>query len=57
MKIGILMILLGGITLFYKNEGFYGFGGYVDKSFENIIISSVFIVVGFIFMKKSKTFN
>ena len=57
MKIGILMILLGGITLFYKNEGFYGFGGYVDKSFENIIISSVFIVVGFIFMKKGKTIN
>ncbi len=37
--IGVLMISIGFLDLQYKDAGFYGFGGYVDKSWENLIIS------------------
>ena len=54
-KIGVLVILLGILVLFfYKNAGFYGFGGYVDKSWENIIISLILIVIGIIILNRKK---
>ncbi|WP_438423287.1 hypothetical protein [Aquimarina macrocephali] len=52
--IGVLIILMGVLVLLYKNDGFYGWGGYVDKSLENIIISTVMIVIGVLFIKKGK---
>lgn len=52
--IGVLIILMGVLVLLYKNDGFYGWGGYVDKSWENIIISTVIIVIGVLFIKKGK---
>ena len=51
-KIGILIISFGVLVLLYKDAGFNGFGGHVDKSWENIIISLVMIITGFIFIKK-----
>ncbi len=54
-KIGIVFILLGLLVLLYKREGFYGFGGYVDNSWENIIISLILIVIGILFFKIRKT--
>ncbi len=53
--IGIVTILIGVIILLYKDAGFYGFGGYVDKSWENIIISLIFIIIGFLLIKRNKT--
>jgi len=48
------MILLGVLVLLYKRAGFYGFGGYVDNSWENIIISLVLIIIGILFLKRKK---
>ncbi|WP_109434735.1 MULTISPECIES: hypothetical protein [Aquimarina] len=53
-KIGVLIILLGVFILLYKNDGFYGWGGYIDKSWENIIISLVIIIIGVLFLKKNR---
>lgn len=53
-KIGVVIILLGILILFYKNEGFYSFGGYVDKSWENVIISLIMIIVGVLIIKTKK---
>ncbi|KAB1153375.1 hypothetical protein F7018_17055 [Tenacibaculum aiptasiae] len=53
--IGLLCILIGGLVLFYKNAGFSGFGGYVDKSYENIAISATLIIVGFLIIKPKKS--
>jgi hypothetical protein len=53
-KIGILMILLGVLVLLYKRAGFYGFGGYVDKSWENIIISLILIFIGILLFRRKK---
>ncbi len=50
--IGVLFILIGALILFYRDAGFYGFGGYVDQFWENIIVSSVMIIIGFLFIKK-----
>jgi len=55
--IGVLIILLGVIVLLYKDVGFYGWGGYVDNSLENIIISLIIIIIGVLIMKKSKKTN
>ncbi|MFY7670784.1 hypothetical protein ACOSP6_06815 [Tenacibaculum sp. MEBiC06402] len=52
--IAFLLISVGLWTIFYKESGFYGWGGYVDKSLENIIISSLCIGIG-IFILKRKT--
>ena len=52
--IGILFISIGFLVLFYKDSGFYGWGGYVDKSLENIIITSVLIGLGILIMKRNK---
>ena len=53
-KIGVLVILLGVLVLFYKSAGFYGFGGYVYKSWENIIISLILIAFGIILIRRRK---
>jgi|TARA_B110000116_G_C16494190_1_gene428304 Mg2+/citrate symporter len=53
-KIGIVFILFGLLVLLYKQEGFYGFGGYVDNSWENIIISSILIIFGVLFFKRKQ---
>ena len=53
-KIGLVMILLGVLILLYKRAGFYSFGGYVDNSWENIIISLLLIIIGIIFLKRNK---
>ena len=53
-KIGLVMILLGVLVLLYKRAGFYGFGGYVDNSWENIIISLILIIIGILFLKRKK---
>jgi hypothetical protein len=52
--IGLLVILIGTLVLFYKEDGFYGWGGYVDKSWENIIISLTLIFIGVFLIKRSK---
>ena len=53
--IGFFILTTGLLVLFYKESGFYGFGGYVDKSWENIIISSILIIVGILVMKRNRT--
>lgn len=50
--IGILIFSTGLLVLFYKKSGFYSFGGYIDKSWENIIISSILIGIGILILKK-----
>ncbi|WP_417800201.1 hypothetical protein [Tenacibaculum sp.] len=55
--IGLLIILTGILILFYKEDEFYGWGGYVDKSWENIIISFILIAIGVLFVKKSNRIN
>ncbi|BDD03967.1 cadmium resistance protein CadD (predicted permease) [Aureibacter tunicatorum] len=53
--IGVLFISIGLWVLFYKESGFHGFGGYVDKSWENILISLILTVAGIFFIKSNKT--
>jgi len=56
--IGFLFVLFGILILLYKKSGFYGWAGYVDRTWENIIISSVLILTGLIIIKiqnKDKT--
>lgn len=53
--IGNLFLSIGFLVLFYKDSGFYSFGGYVDKSWENIIVSSILFVFGILIVKKNKT--
>jgi uncharacterized membrane protein len=57
--IGKIVIALGIISVFRKVEGFYGFGGYVDNSWEIIIVSLAIIVIGItlIFISKKHTFK
>ncbi len=55
--IGLLAILIGVLVLFYKEDGFYGWGGYVDKSWENIIISLTLIFIGVFLIKRIKKIN
>ncbi|MBL4643426.1 MAG: hypothetical protein JKY44_07530, partial [Flavobacteriaceae bacterium] len=50
-KMGIVFILFGLLVLLYKREGFNGFGGYVDNSWENIIISLILIIIGIFSLK------
>ena len=56
-SIGIIIISIGVLVLFYKDSGFYGWGGYIDKSWENIIISLILIITGILFIKRKKTTN
>lgn len=55
--IGLLLILVSVLVLFYKRDGFYGWGGYVDKSWENIIISLSLIITGVSLVKRRKKVN
>lgn len=50
-SIGFLIILIGFLIPFYKDGDFYGFGGYVDKSWENILMSLVLFITGFNIVK------
>jgi len=54
-KVGIVFILFGLLVLLYKKEGVYGFGGYVDNSWENIIISLILVIIGLFSLKIKKT--
>lgn len=42
--IGKVIVAIGVLSIFKKVNGFYGFGGYVDNTWE-IIIGSVLIVI------------
>ena len=53
-KIGLILILLGVLVLLYRRAGFYGFGGYVDNTWENIVISLILILLGILFLKRKK---
>ena len=53
--LGFSFISMGILILLYKRSGFYGWGGYIDKSWENIIISSILVVIGLSIMKGKKT--
>ncbi|WP_064966864.1 hypothetical protein [Tenacibaculum ovolyticum] len=55
--IGLLIILVGVLVLFYKRDGVYGWGGYVDKSWENILISLVLVIIGVFLIKRNKEVN
>ncbi|WP_422091743.1 hypothetical protein [Tenacibaculum ovolyticum] len=55
--IGLLAILISVLVLFYKEDGFYGWGGYVDKSWENILISLVLVIIGVFLIKRNKKVN
>ncbi len=55
--IRILIILTGVFILLYKDAGFYGFGGYIDKFWENILISLIFIIIGVLLIKRNKRVN
>jgi len=48
------MVLVGLIILLYKDSGFWGFGGYIDKSWENIIICLTLFISGFLLTRWSK---
>ncbi len=50
--IGLLMILAAFLILLYKDSGFFGYGGYFDKSWENIIICVILFIIGFLLIKK-----
>ena len=52
--IGTLFISMGILVLLYKKSGFYGWGGYVDKTWENLIISSILIIIGLLLFKRRK---
>lgn len=52
--IGFFFVLGGFLILLYKDSGFWGVGGYVDKSWENILICLTLFVLGFLLLKKSK---
>lgn len=43
---GKITIVLGILNLFRRSVGFYGFGGYVDNSWEIITISISLVILG-----------
>jgi hypothetical protein len=45
--IGKLFVGIGILHLFRKVDGFYGFGGYVDNTYEILFISLILISAGF----------
>jgi len=52
--VGLLFVLVGFLVLLYKDSGFWGVAGYIDKSWENIIICLTFFISGFLLIKKNK---
>jgi len=44
--IGNAIVALGVLNLFRKAEGLQGFGGYVDNTWEILLISLILIVTG-----------
>lgn len=45
-KLGKLILIIGVLALFRKVRGSGGFGGYVDNSFEILIVSLGIILIG-----------
>lgn len=45
-SVGGLFIAIGVLNLFRKVKGLYGFGGYVDNTWEILLISFIFIITG-----------
>ncbi len=45
-SIGKIIVAVGVLHLFRQDEGFYGFGGYVDKTWEILLISLILITIG-----------
>jgi hypothetical protein len=45
--IGKVIIAVGVLALFRMNEGFNGFGGYVDNTWKIVFVSLVIMVTGF----------
>jgi len=45
--IGKVIIAIGVLHLFRKVEGFYGYAGYVDNTWEILIFSLILITIGF----------
>lgn len=52
--VGIIILSIGVLVLLYKDVSSNGFGGDIDRSWENIILSLILILIGFIWIKKSK---
>lgn len=44
--IGKIIIAIGVVSVFRKEDGFYGFGGYVDNTWVIIIISLALMLTG-----------
>jgi len=55
--IGFLAISIGFLVLFYKDSGHYSFGGYIDKAWENIFISSILVIIGILFIRRRNEIN
>ncbi len=45
-SIGKIIVAIGVLHLFRKDEGFYGFGGYVDNTWEILLISFILVTIG-----------
>jgi hypothetical protein len=45
-RMGKIIIATGLLHLFRRDEGFYGFGGYVDNTWGILTISLVLVAVG-----------
>ncbi|WP_027003760.1 hypothetical protein [Hugenholtzia roseola] len=55
MKItGLLFLVVGFLVVFYKDAGFYGFGGYVSHAWENICLIFILFMLDFLFLKTKK---
>jgi hypothetical protein len=57
--IGKIVFAIGVLSIFRKVDGFYGFGGYVDNTWEIIIISILICLTGItiIYLSKRNTSN
>jgi hypothetical protein len=52
--IGLSLCFAGLLVLLYKEIGFWGYGGYVDKTLENIIISLSLFILGVMMIRNLK---
>lgn len=55
--LGTILIAIALYYLFYRKEGHYGFGGYVDNSTEIIIVTTFLMALGIslILLSRKKT--
>jgi hypothetical protein len=54
--IGKIIVAIGVLSIFRKDEGFYGFGGYVDNTWGIITVSLVIIITGISLILISKKY-